>query len=323
MKIRDFFYLRRSDRRVLLVLLALGLIMLATTLWLGGAEDDVPSMAVDTLATDSLRSERGGKHAATIYYNQGTPAAERFAFDPNTADSTALLRLGLQPWQVRNIYKYRAAGGIYRRKEDFARVYGLTQKQYRELEPYIHISSDYAPAADLFPSGRGAYSATTSSSQYDSPTSSTSSPAHRADTTRRYTPKLKAGEQLDLNLSDTAQLKRVPGIGSYFARRIVQYRERLGGYNSVSQLRELPDFPEQALSYLILTTQSRNNIRRVNVNKLSLNELKRHPYINYYQARAITDYRRTRGQLTSLDQLRLLPEFSAGDLERLKPYVEY
>ena len=70
-------------------------------------------------------------------------------FDPNTADSTTLLSLGLQRWQVRNIYRYRRAGGIYRRKEDFARLYGLTAGQYRQLEPYIRIGADYQPAVTL------------------------------------------------------------------------------------------------------------------------------------------------------------------------------
>ena len=69
--------------------------------------------------------------------------AERFAFDPNTADSTQLLRLGLKPWQVRSIYRYRAKGGVFSEPADFARVYGLTLKQYRELEPYIRIGRDY------------------------------------------------------------------------------------------------------------------------------------------------------------------------------------
>ena len=83
-------------------------------------------------------------------------ASERFVFDPNTADSSQLLRLGLQPWQVRNILKYRAKGGVYREPTDFARVYGLTVKQYRELEPYIRISPDYRPASEVY--GRGGHS---------------------------------------------------------------------------------------------------------------------------------------------------------------------
>ena len=61
----------------------------------------------------------------------------------------------------------------------------------------------------------------------------------------------------------------------------------------------------------------------MNVNKLTLNELKRHPYLNFYQARAINDYRRLKGPLKSLDDLSLLPDFTPQDIERLRPYVEF
>ena len=61
----------------------------------------------------------------------------------------------------------------------------------------------------------------------------------------------------------------------------------------------------------------------MNINTASLNDLKRHPYINYYQARTITDYRRQYGTITDLQQLRLSPDFTPEAIERLKPYVEY
>ncbi len=316
MDFRDIFYLNRSDRRIILVLLTAGLLLLVALLWLGGESTDPLTSPADTIAVDTSSVKQQFTSSSSAPYDQGQPSPALFPFDPNTADSTALLRLGLRPWQVRSIYKYRAAGGIYRRKEDFARLYGLTQKQYRELEPYIRISSDYAPAADLFPQSR-------QRTYYEEQPRTNRYPSAAADTMRRYSPKLKAGEHLDLNLSDTSAFQRVPGIGSYFARQIVRYRERLGGFYSTDQLREIPDFPEKAMPYLVLTNQSRNNLRRISVNKSSLNELKRHPYINYYQARAITDYRRTRGPLTTLQQLRLLPVFTEQQLERLSPYVDY
>ena len=76
-----------------------------------------------------------------------------FFFDPNTADSTALLRLGLSPWQVRNIYKYRARGGRYHRPEDFSKLYGLTKGDYERLLPYIRIADKYKLMSDLYPHG--------------------------------------------------------------------------------------------------------------------------------------------------------------------------
>lgn len=295
MKLKDFFYFNRSDRAVLLFFLCLAVVSMAFIFIVGGDGEDTILDTEDTLSRRDLPYSSYYSHTNRHYIEAENRQVERFAFDPNTADSTELLRLGLHYWQVRNIYKYRAAGGVYRRPADFARLYGLTRKQYRELEPYIHISSDYAPAAGLFAEERH----------------------ERRDTTHRYPTKLKVGEQLDLNLSDTTALQRVPGIGPYFAGRIVRYRQRLGGFYSARQLKEIEDFPEEAIFFF----RTSNNIHKINVNMLKLNELKRHPYINYYQAKAIIDYRRLRGPLHSLDELRLLKDFTAEDIARLQHYV--
>ncbi len=316
---REFFYMHKSDRRVILALLTVAVVAVVAITLVGGGDSEAPVSSVgvwgDAIAPSAPSAPPPS--SPSPYYTQPEVRPERFAFDPNTADSTALLRLGLQPWQVQNIYKYRARGGIYRKKEDFARLYGLTVKQYRELEPYIHISADYQPAASLFsPSRPSAESAAPASEPAPVGPSSAVTPTDSHG--RAY--KLSPGETIDLSTADTADLKRIPGIGSYYARRIADYRDRLGGYVSLSQLNEIEDFPQEALPYLTLSSTV---VRRLNVNTLSLNELKRHPYINFYQARAITDFRRQHGAISDLSDLRLLPDFPSEAIERLRPYVEY
>lgn len=300
---RQFFYIHRSDRRVIVALLCAAAIVLIAIVFTGGER---------TVATDSKNDTTGQQknypqnrrryHESPI--DEGTPIRETrlFAFDPNTADSTELLQLGLQRWQVRNIYRYRRAGGIYRRPQDFARLYGLTAGQYRKLEPYIRISPDYQPASSLYHS---ADSHRTSSATRD---------------TLRFPVKLEPGQHVVLNTADTAQLRRVPGIGVYFANEIANHGRFLGGYVSIDQLDEIPDFPREAKQYFIISNPSP---RRLNLNRLSLNELKRHPYINYYQARAIVDFRRLHGRIESLQQLSLSKDFPPEAIQRLEPYVEY
>ena len=292
MRFSDLFYLNRHDRRILLVLLTVAAVAFGLMLFVGGDEELVTSSGTSsTSKTSPIRS-------SSYYYQQPTRRLERFAFDPNTADSTQLLRLGLQPWQVRNIYKYRSAGGIYRKKEDFARLYGLTVKQYRELEPYIHISADYLPASTLIKEERR-------TERYERDT-------------LRYPVKIAEGEHIDLNAADTSLYKKVPGVGSYYSRKIAEYGRRLGGFVSADQLDEIENFPSEAKKYFSVDA---SDVHQLNVNRLSLNELKRHPYINYYQAKAITDYRRLHGPLHSLNDLRLLPDFPAEAIKRLEPYV--
>lgn len=287
------FYLTKSDRRTIILLLCI----IATALGVIYLTDSRQETA--TLKDASVKKvDKSSQH---IYYYQGEPRQpELFPFDPNTADSTQLLRLGLQPWQVRNIYKYRAAGGVYRKPRDFARLYGLTLKQYRRLEPYIRIKEEDMPADNYF----YAYE-----------------PIEERDTVR-YPIKIQSDERIVLNRADTTTLRKVPGIGSHFARKIVEYRRRLGGFYRVQQLLEIEDFPETAIAFFIIpdSTQPKPCI---NVNRLSLNELKRHPYINFYQARDIVDYRRLHGPIKSLKELSLSRDFTPEAIERLEAYVTY
>lgn len=291
-----FFYLQKSDRHVLTLLLCIIVAALAVIYFTDSRQEEAPAMT-EVDAPKSTKKKYQKKHHT---YDQGQPRQpELFPFDPNTADSTQLLRLGLQPWQVVNIYKYRAAGGVYRKPRDFARLYGLTLKEYRRLEPYIRISEENMPADRYF-------------YKYD--------PIEERDTIR-YPIKLQPEDRVVLNLADTTQLRKVPGIGSYFARKIVEYRERLGGYYRVQQLLEIEDFPETAVGFFIIPDET--ELRKININRLSLNELKKHPYLNFYQARQIVDFRRLHGRLDNLQQLRLSRDFPPEAIERLEPYVEY
>ena len=302
MRLTEFFYFNKSDRSALLFLLAVGCLV-ALFFWLGGnGEDRTQLSEADSLdmvrnRTYVLSDKHYSRNRRSYYYATATKSAERFPFDPNTADSTQLLRLGLRPWQVKNIYKYRAAGGIYRRPEDFARLYGLTRKEYRELQPYIRISDDYLAASTIYHS----------------------EPVANRDTVRSPI-KMKPQERLSLNTADTTALKHVPGIGSFFARKIVSYRQRLGGFHSINQLLEIEDFPESSLSFFVIPD---DKIRKLNLNQLSLEDLRRHPYISFHQAKAIIDYRRLHGPLKSLQDLRLHRDFTPEAISRLEPYVTF
>ena len=299
MFLREFLYFNKSDRRVILFLLAIAVSALVAFFFLGGDE-----MSHSGYGYKNKRGEYNNgysyQHYPHKYYYVAGQKAELFPFDPNTADSTEFLRLGLRPWQVRSIYKYRSRGGVYRTSADFARLYGLTQKQFREMQPYIRIGSDYKPAS-LLPE------VAARQARHDS-------------IVAKYSIKIKDGEHVQLNSAHTAMLQRVPGVGSYYAHEIEIYRHRLGGFSRVEQLKEIDGFPESALKYF---TASSTNIAKLNVNKLSLNQLKHHPYISFYQARDIVDYRRLRGSIKSLDDLRLLKDFPPEEIERLRPYVEF
>ena len=206
--IREFFYLQKSDRKVILTLL-LVIVVALTVIFFAGEESDGED-------SKDVESREHVYHSAKNNANGplDTPKkAELFPFDPNTADSTQLLRLGLQSWQVRNIYKYRAAGGVYRQKTDFARLYGLTVKQYRELEPYIRISDDYLPASTLLKQERrtsqGSFSQNRGNwtrNQRDRSRDSVRQNHGPVPLIPQYSPKLRPGETVVLNTTASGRL---------------------------------------------------------------------------------------------------------------------
>ena len=138
--------------------------------------------------------------------------------------------------------------------------------------------------------------------------------------TEKYAP----GTLVGLNTADTTILKKVPGIGSTFARRIMKYRELLGGFYDVSQLAEVYGIDEeryQALApWFIADTL---HVRRLEVNALPAAALRKHPYLDYRQAKAIEQLRKQKSRLSGWENLQLIEEFTDTDKKRLTPYLSF
>lgn len=295
---KDFFYYTKSERRVILLLLAIDLLLLgiwAVMEYLRPVEVPVTlseSEEIDSFLANLEEQEKIRK--------SHTPKNEISAvlqpFDPNTADSVLLRQLGLPVYIVRNILKYRAKGGVFRSPESFSRIYGLKEEVYQKLKPYITI----APLVSV---------------------------SHvRTDTFRQlkdtipYIPKYEEGTIVDLNKADTSILKRIPSIGSTLARMIVVYRQRLGGFYDVSQLQEVPHVRVELNKWFVVTPAG---LHKIQVNSASLDKLRSHPYMDFYKAKAIMEYRRKRGKIKGLSQLSMFEEFTEKDLKRLSPYLTF
>ncbi|MDR0427443.1 MAG: helix-hairpin-helix domain-containing protein [Dysgonamonadaceae bacterium] len=138
------------------------------------------------------------------------------------------------------------------------------------------------------------------------------------------TQKIKIGTTIELNSADTTDLKKIPGIGSAYAKRIVKYREILGGFYCVEQLQEVYGMYEELYEGITpFLTINKELIRKMEVNSFSLDKLKSHPYINFYQAKAIIELRKKRGSISDIRELSLFEEWTDEDLERLKNYLHF
>lgn len=216
--------------------------------------------------------------------------AQLFRFNPNTADSATFIKLGFQPWQAHNALQYRRKGGKWKTVEKFSELYGLTVEEFKLLRPYIDLPHETA-----------------------------------GDTVVRiiYPKKetLPDGSLVDLNEADTTLLKKIPGIGSYYAKRIVEQRNNLGGYVSTQQLSEIKGLDSTAIRWFTIETDYKP--RKLNVNKASFRELYRHPYLNYEQVKEIFNYRNNYGRIRAWEDLSLSRQFTKKDFERLTPYFTF
>ena len=132
------------------------------------------------------------------------------------------------------------------------------------------------------------------------------------------------GTVVELNSADTTALKKVPGIGSVFAKRIIKYRELLGGFYSVEQLGEVYGIDEERYkSMKSWFSADLSAISQLPVNQLSAKELASHPYVSYKQARVIERQVRKKGKLQGWENLALLEEFTEYDRERLRHYFSF
>lgn len=246
-----------------------------------------------------------------------TSGTRLFAFDPNTADSLTLLELGLRPWQIRNMMKYRAKGGRYRQPNDFRKLYGMTDSAFAALKPYIRIDSTaWIARRDSLRQLRH----------------ERDSLRHVADSLRRdsiYSSRgyiIKRDTIIELNSADTTTLQYIRGIGIYTAKAIIYYRNQLGGYVSPQQIREIKQLQDYKVNFDSIVPHLRaksDSVARLRVNYMGVERLQRHPYLSFTQAKAIYELRRNKFYLKSIDDLRGLNCLTDEDIRRIEPYLSF
>lgn len=263
--------------------------------------------------------------------NAEAPAARLFFFDPNTADSSTFIALGLRPNTARAIVHYRMAGGHFREPDDFARIYTLSHEDFLRLRPYIRIARQYSVRAAARPTyrryeARENTSPATDSEYYSSRDASNSSKVTNKSSiaanysSKGYIHKLRQGEKVDLSTADTTDLQRIPGIGPYYAAKIIRYRNRMGGFISTDQLNEVYGLPDDICRWVCV---GKPQINKMKINSMTFGQLLRHPYLNFEQVKAILNHRQIYGPVRSFNDLRTYGAFCEDDFRRLAPYVDF
>jgi DNA uptake protein ComE-like DNA-binding protein len=234
-------------------------------------------------------------------------------FDPNTADEQTWLAMGIPLRTIRTIHRYIDRGGRFRSPEDVRKIYSLTDQQYRSLKAWIRI----AP-----PPGRPGPKTGQFEERGPSPGSGPSYASKDAPAYRRA-PVFRA--PLDVNVADSAAWEALPGIGPTLARRIIRYREALGGFYRVEQVGETFGLPDSVFQRIRqrLTTGLDYPVRPVPVNRADPSVLAAHPYISRKLAGLIAAYRTRHGPFQAPEDLLAIPLFSDSLLNHLRPYLSF
>ena len=198
---------------------------------MGGSTASGPRKYADTV-------RRAAAHSPVVNrVRERSRKAESFRFNPNTATVEELVRLGFSDKQAASIDNYRKKGGRFRRKEDFAKSFVVSDEIYRRLESFIDI-----PLTDI-------------------------------------------------NRADSAAFDALPGIGPYFAAKMVEQRRRLCGYSNPEQLLDIYNFGEDRYSKL-KDLVCCSPPRPYPLWSLPADSLRLHPYIGgWAEARGIVRFR--------------------------------
>lgn len=243
-----------------------------------------------TFKTDQPSEMAENTNPALDEIDTPSPFFRLFSFNPNTVSKNELIELGISEKTAGNLINYRIKGGKFYQKEDIQKIYGFKESDYERLKNYIVLD---APSKEY-----------TKYEKAEQPKTS-------------YTPQL-----VNINLADSAEFTKLKGIGPVFASRIVKYRNSLGGFIDKAQFLEIYGFTDslyQSLESLLVLDET--SIRKININQADLNELKKHPYIDYNTALAIVKYREQNGFYTSKEDLNSIYSLSQNTINKINPYI--
>ncbi len=300
---RELFRFSRKERTgiIILLLIIFLLILLGKVIPFIIHEDTRALPQWEAEVNTYLKSVGNGNSAGTSIHPE--------IFDPNHVDSLSLINMGLPQKVVSNWLSYRKKGGRFRDKEGVKKIYGMTPGLFEQLDSFIVFTKS---------------SFTSVKKAEINPSIKTGLPLPRDTFIRKKgeTKGLAVLKSIELNSADSVHLLEIRGIGSILASRIIRYRNLLGGYYSVAQLKEVYGMREENfVTVSPFVNVDPSVIKTFNINFSTIQELGHHPYIGYKTARKVIKLRDKLGKFTSPDVLSSI--VAIDSLNRLIPYLKF
>lgn len=236
------------------------------------------------------------------------PSDTIFFFNPNKATIDDFLLLGIPENAANNIVKYRNAGGVFKKPDDLAKIHGLPDSVFLRLKVFIDIPQEVKKQSIVKQQNNKSKS-----------TNEDKTEVSKVDKPVKYAQPTK----ININTADSAQLVALRGIGAILAKRIITYRDNLGGFYSIEQLREVRNLPYDTYinicEYIYVDT---TKIKKLNINNFRYNQLSKHPYITIAQINSILENRKIRGKFNKPSELVKYNIMDSVAYKRIEPYIE-
>ena len=305
-----FIFTKKEKRGTLLILAVIFLVFISGKyIYPLLLKNDSVSMNEITAAADSLKAkeelpenyhatfprENENYHRYTRSYpEENSLHGELFYFDPNTLDIAGWQKLGVREKTAKTILNYISKGGKFREPADINKVWGLREEEKQRLIPFVRIAMQETASATY--------------------------PAHQPYEKKSY--EKKVAEPVDINSGDSVSFVSLPGIGPGFSKRIINFRNKLGGFYKIEQVAEtfgLPDSVYQKIRPLL--KMSIAEVRKMNINTATNDELKAHPYIRWQLANVITEYKKQHGDFKALVDLKKIMLIDEATYQKIIPYL--
>ncbi len=232
--------------------------------------------------------------SSTTSYGDPKTKGELFYFDPNTISEAGWKKLGLRDKTIATILNYRNKGGKFKNPEDIKKIWGLFPDEAERLIPFVKIeATEWQPEARNY--------------------------SNDFAETKKYEP--KKINAVDINFSDTSAWIDLPGIGSKLSQRIINFREKLGGFHSVNQVAETFGLPDSTFQKIKPYLQVSGEVKKININAATVEELKSHPYIRYQLGNAIFQYRVQHGNYNSVADIKKIMIIKEDIYMKIFPYL--
>ena len=235
-------------------------------------------------------------------YKQYKPAKKNIKlhnFDPNTVNKDTLISFGINRYAASNWQKFLNKGGKFIKKNDIKKIYKLTDSEYIKLEPFILL-----------------------------PDSITEKKRKHLPKTKQYQNNKKPVksdlEKIELNTCSQQQLENLRGIGEVLSLRILKFRDKLGGFYSIEQLKEVYGLSPETYNYIKdKITLDKNKIKKIKINYTDTKALSRSPYLSYKQSKIIANYINQHGYIRDKNEFYKIKALDSNTIKKLLPYIDF